>query len=188
VRAAGEGEAEVRAIVGGAERSAYCRLGIAPDGTVEVPAIVTDETAAADGPDAVEEVRQRLEAGARVGPMHGARVRVLHVRRPPEGGEALVQQAAAKALALAIERAGLVELEPWVALELRCPEDGSQAVMADLGARGATVSGVSSGRLGAVLHGRAPLSRMLGYVTKLRSMTKGKGQVSMRPDGFAPVK
>ena len=31
-----------------------------------------------------------------------------------------------------------------------------------------------------------PLSRMLGYVTRLRSQTKGLGRVSMRPDGFAP--
>ena len=95
---------------------------------------------------------------------------------------------AAKALTQAVAEAVLVELEPWVALELRCPEDGATAVIADLGARGASVSGVSSGRLGAVLHGKAPLSRMLGYVTKLRSMTKGKGQVSMQPAGFEPMR
>ena len=58
-------------------------------------------------------------------------------------------------------------------------------VLADLGARGAEVSSVAAGGLGARLTGRAPLSRMLGYVTRLRSVTKGLGQVSMRPAGFA---
>ena len=85
----------------------------------------------------------------------------------------------------ALATAGVVELEPWVALEVLAPAASSNAVLADLGARGAEMNGVSAGRQGARLTGRAPLARMLGYVTRLRSITKGLGQVSMRPDGFA---
>jgi elongation factor G len=121
--------------------------------------------------------------------VHGASVVLLEVR--VEGGdfvEPLLQQAAAKALAAAIEQAGRVELEPWVQIEVWCPEDTSAAVLADLGSRGALVSGVSSGRLGAYLLGRAPLARMLGYVTRLRSLTRGRGQVSLQPAGFARMR
>ena len=59
------------------------------------------------------------------------------------------------------------------------------AVVADLGIRCADVTIVAAGRLGGHVEGRAPLQRMLGYVSKLRSMPRGLGQVHMRPAGFA---
>jgi elongation factor G len=152
----------------------------------DLPAEFVDAAGAGDA--VVEELRSRLLAGSRVGPVFGARVTLLEVRADAEAGEALQQQAAAKALAIAFAAAHPLELEPWVALELWCPEDASNAVLADLGARGAVVSGVASGRLGARLHGKAPLARMLGYVTKLRSMTRGKGQVSLQPAGYAATR
>ncbi len=186
VRAAAAGEAEVRAFVGGRERTASCELRIVPMPVAEQPAEVV--AAAGVGAAVLEEVRSRLQTGARVGPLFGALVEVVAARADEGAGEALLQQAAAKALSLALSTAGIVELEPWVAFELWCPEEAANAVLADLGARGATVSGVASGRLGARLHGRAPLARMLGYVTKLRSMTRGKGQVTMQPAGFAPAR
>jgi len=184
VRAA-RGEAEVRAMVGSFERVARCAVDIAPAESVEAPARV-----AAVGPSPVEaaaadEVQSRLRAGFRSGPVFGAVVTVVDARSEGPTAEALVQQAAAKALAAAVESAGLREAEPWVTFEVWCPEDSSAAVLADLGARGAAVLGVSSGRLGARLLGKAPLARMLGYVTRLRSVTRGRGTVSMQPAGFA---
>ena len=115
--------------------------------------------------------------------MHGCVLRLASVSADVET-EALVEQAAGMALDQALSKAGLVELEPWVAIEVTAPAASSNAVLADLGSRGAEVSSVAAGRLGARLAGRAPLARMLGYVTRLRSITKGLGQVSMRPAGF----
>ncbi len=182
----GVGEAEVRALVAGTERSARCALTVTPVSDEQPASIVAppDDLAVAA---AADEIRSRLRAGLRVGPVYGARVVVREVVAQPGTSDALVQQAAAKALAQGLEAAGLVELEPWVRFELWAPEEASAAVLADLGARGALVSSVSSGRLGARLHGRAPLGRMLGYVTKLRSMTKGRGEVALAPAGFAPT-
>lgn len=184
----GSGTAESRAVVGGAERSAICQVDVhrlpepqAP-AVFEFPEEVTPAVAVA-----AQDLRQLVAHGSQVGPMGGLRIALAEVRT--SGGdaiEALVQQAAAKALALAIERAGLVILEPWVTFELWCPEDSSAAVLADLGARDGLVSGVSSGRLGARIRGRAPLARMLGYVTRLRSITRGRGQAALRPAGYAP--
>jgi elongation factor G len=84
----------------------------------------------------------------------------------------------------ALERAIVVALEPFVSFEVRCPEDAMTPVVADLAGRGALVAGVAAGRLGGRIEGRAPLARMLGYVTKLRSMTRGLGQVHLRPVGY----
>jgi translation elongation factor EF-G len=37
------------------------------------------------------------------------------------------------------------------------------------------------------VQGRAPLAHMLGYVTRLRSITKGRGLASLRPSGFFAI-
>lgn len=185
VAAPGVGSAEVRAMVGGSERAARCSVAIAPDSDPG-PARVVDAAGAPGGAVVVDELRQRLAAGVRRGPMHGC---VVELRALAGDGqvpcEPLLLQAAAKALAQAVEQAGLVELEPWVTVEVWCPQDATAPVLADLGARGVTVSSLAAGRLGARLAARAPLSRMLGYVTRLRSMTKGLGQVFLRPSGYA---
>jgi elongation factor G len=116
------------------------------------------------------------------------RVRVLSARGDDTGTvEPLVQQAAMKALAAAVEQAGIVELVPWVRLEVWCPEESSAGVLADLAARGAIVQGIASGRLGARISGRSKLEAMLGYVTRLRSMTKGRGLVTLQPLGLLPA-
>jgi elongation factor G len=183
--ASGIGTAEVRAFVGGEERAARCVVAVEPSPD-RGPARVVDLARSPGAAAAIEELGHRAASGLRVGPLYGA---VIALRAASgdraEPCEPLFQQAAAKALANAVEQAGLVELEPWVRLEVLCPESAKTAVLADLGARGGEVTSIAAGRLGARIEAKAPLARMLGYVTKLRSMTKGLGQVFLRPIGYA---
>lgn len=186
VATAATGAGEARALVAGVERWARCVVAVAPsaDGAL---ARTIDAAGTVGAAAALTELRQRLASGVRVGPMQGAVVTLQAADVDALGPvEPLLQQAARKALDAALAQAGVVELEPWVQVELWCPEESTAPVLADLAARGASVASISSGRLGARLHGRAPLSRMLGYVTKLRSMTRGRGQVSLRLLGHAP--
>jgi elongation factor G len=186
IGADGCGEAEVRATIAGVEHHAFCRVEVTRLSEAQAPGIV--EVGVGDSvavTAAAQDLRQQVANGCRVGAMGGLRVKIVRVA--PEGSavvEALLQQAATKAMMLAIEQAGLVLLEPWVTFELWCPEESSAAVLADLGARTAVILGVSSGRLGARIRGKAPLARMLGYVTRLRSITKGRGQAALRPAGY----
>jgi elongation factor G len=182
----GRGTAEVRALIGGTERAARCTVAVSPADRA-LPALVVDAARTPGSAAAVEELGSRALAGARAGPLHGAVVVLEQASCDGEPCEPLLQQAAAKALANALDAAGVVALEPWVDVELLCPPDATAPVLADLGARGADVASMASGRLGARIEARAPLARMLGYVTRLRSMTKGRGQVSLRPTGFAEV-
>jgi elongation factor G len=177
--------AEVRVAVAGRERAARCTVALAPVPGA-APAVVLDRVGTAASAAACEELRLRAAAGTQVGPLHGCRVELVALDGDGDA-EALVQQAAAKALAGALEQAQVQQLEPWVQIEVHCPVEATNPVMADLAARSAAVSNVTGGRSMARLEARAPLSRMLGYVTKLRSMTKGRGQVSMRPVDYAPV-
>ena len=171
-------------MVAGVEQVAKCAVRLVPGAGSEPATLIV----AADGrmvPVAAAELRSRLVAGARVGALHGLQLQLVLLETDTDA-EAVVEQAAAKALEHALGHADLVELEPWVVFEVLAPAASSAAVLADLGSRGGEISQIASGSLGARLNGRAPLARMLGYVTRLRSITKGLGQVVMRPDGFAP--
>ncbi|MEI6130540.1 MAG: hypothetical protein WCR59_10785, partial [Planctomycetota bacterium] len=52
--------------------------------------------------------------------------------------------------------------------------------------RNALIRHVSAGQMGAVLRGRGRLAAFLGYTTRLRSITKGQGDVQLQPDGYEP--
>lgn len=184
-----EGASEVRALVGGAERSVVVQVAVRPLPEVGAAAVVAADPAiaapvAAAGLDTLRE----SVATAASGRLTGVEVRLQAVRLDRgELVEGLVQVATARALESALAAAGVVVHEPWVALEIWSPEASCAAVLADLGGRGAEVAGVASGQLGARIRGSAPLARMLGYVTRLRSITRGLGRVVLRPVGFAPV-
>ncbi len=186
VRDAAVATGEARAVVGGVDQAARAEVSVLPTASpddavaIEVRGDDDSEVLAA----IVQQVRSHIAHGLAAGPLVGCRVVLTAV--DVEAGEALAGQAVARALTSALAKAGLVPLEPWVSFEVWCPEEAVQAVLADLGTRRAAVAAVAAGRLGARIDGRAPLSRMLGYVTRLRSQTKGLGRVSMRPDGFAP--
>lgn len=184
VGAVGRGEAEVRALVGGLECAAACVVRVAP-ADASAGAVVIDEVGTASSAAAADELRLLAAAGRRVGPMQGMTVAIEAVRSSGGGASGpLLAVAAARALDQAMSQGGYRELEPWVVFEVAGPEDSATAVLADLAARGAEVQVVASGRLGAKIGGCAPLSRMLGYVTRLRSLTRGRGRVTLRPSGL----
>lgn len=184
----GRGEAEVRAMVAGMECAAQCVVEVRPSPGLG-PATVLDEVGGAAAAAVVAELGLLVAAGLRVGPMQDMVVVVQRAECSAEDPNLpLLEQAATKALEQAVAGACPCDLEPWVLFEAWCPEEGAPAVMADLAARGAEVEAVAAGRLGARVGGRAPLASMLGYVTKLRSITRGRGRVNLRPAGLRPVR
>lgn len=184
VRRDGRAEVELRTLVEGREQRVRCAVAVRPEPGA-MPAVLAG---LAECPAASESLAAEIRFGLPDGALVGAEVALLAVddagTRP---SEALVAAAAARALVEALAEAGVHGEEPEVEVEVWCPEEGLQPVLADLGAREAVVSGVAGGRLGARVVGRAPLRRMLGYVTKLRSMTKGLGRASMQPAGWRKV-
>lgn len=183
--------AEARAVVAKIERIARVTIAVSRHAAADEPAGALCGPAVAAGAvaDAVlEQLRSHAAHGLSGGRLCGAAITLLAVDGDcGEAGEALVGQAAGRAFEAALAQVGLVAMEPWVAFEVWCPEDAAQAVLADLGTRRAEVLAIASGRLGARIEGRVPLARMLGYVTRLRSQTKGLGRVSLRPEGFAAM-
>jgi elongation factor G len=96
--------------------------------------------------------------------------------------------AAADAVRAAAARAGPVLLEPIVRLEVLAPSDTLGAVMNGLDARRGTILDVAErGQAAKIVQCEAPLRRMFGYATELRSATQGRAVFTMRFDRFDAV-
>jgi elongation factor G len=93
--------------------------------------------------------------------------------------------AAADAVRAAATRAKPVLLEPIVRVEVLTPGDTLGAVMNGLDARRGTILDVADrGTAAKVVQCEAPLRRMFGYATELRSATQGRAVFTMRFDRF----
>jgi len=89
--------------------------------------------------------------------------------------------AVADAVRDAATRAGPVILEPIMQTEVVLPEEYLGEVLASLDKRQGSVLDVSDrGQAVKVVEGEAPLRRMFGYATELRSSTQGRAVFTMR--------
>jgi elongation factor G len=100
---------------------------------------------------------------------------------PTETTDVAVQAAAMDAVRQALNEGGVVLLEPIMKLEVVTPEEFLGNIQSDLLARkAAIVSTEQRGEL-RVLGAEAPLARMFGYSTQVRSLSQGRASYSMEP-------
>jgi len=93
--------------------------------------------------------------------------------------------AASDALRKAVVEAGSTLLEPVMKLEVVTPEDYLGDVMADLLARRTQIDKMSERGKLKVVDARAPLEKMFGYSTAVRSLSQGRASYSMEPLEYA---
>jgi len=99
----------------------------------------------------------------------------------------MFRDAAEWAALRAIDAAHPVVAEPWCALVVIAPDIAIGRVVGDLARRGARVRKTESRGPIQELTCEAPLSQLIGYASDLRSMTAGRGQLSLEPIGYRPV-
>lgn len=108
---------------------------------------------------------------------------LLYEKTSAQGTKIAAQMAVCEAL----RQAGLVRMEPLMEVDALVPEDHVGEVVGDLNARKGCIEGVENrGKFHAV-KARVPLSRLFGYSTTLRSLTRGRGSFNMRFSGFDTV-
>ncbi len=131
---------------------------------------------------AEEGVSDGLQSGVLKGyPVQDVRVRVLGMeRREGESSPAGFRMAAAMALKQALADAGPVLLEPIMELELSAPEDFVGEVVGLLGAKGAKIENMLDRGGLKVVQALAPLGKLFGFSTDLRSATQGRAGFVMR--------
>ncbi len=113
-------------------------------------------------------------------PLVDLEVRILET--PFEQGmttELGLRIAVGKGLVVAVKSADPTLLEPVMALELTVPTETAGKVLGGLQQKGGRVEGIESRDDLEVIRALAPLSGMFGYMTELRSATKGRGSYTM---------
>jgi elongation factor G len=141
--------------------------------------------------DAVEQgAREAAEAGVLEGyPLQDVEVVLTGAAWRDGASKPLAYKvAAADAVRDAAARARPVLLEPVMRLEVLAPGEYLGTVIGGLDARKGTILDVSDrGAAVKAIQCEAPLRRMFGYATELRSMTQGRAVFTMRFDRFDAV-
>jgi len=108
--------------------------------------------------------------------------------REGETTEDALRAAAAHAAQEALSNATVALLEPVMKLEVVTPSEFVGNIQADLNTRHAVIVGSEPRGALAVITAEAPLARMFGYSTQVRSLSQGRASYSMEPlkYDFAP--
>lgn len=137
--------------------------------------------------DAVNEgITDALQSGVVRGyPVQDVRVRVLDLqKREGESSEAGYRMAAAMAVRSALAEAEPKLLEPIMWVEIGVPEEHVGDVVGLLGAKGAKIEGMTDKAGQKVVEGLAPLGKLFGFSTELRSATQGRAGFVMKFSRF----
>jgi len=142
-------------------------------------------------PEALRAVlRSSLEQGCGGGPLAGYPLTDLELRvgavtyDPAQTTETGLRAAAQRGLALAARDGAPALLEPIMRLELTAPSEYSGRVLGSLQQKRGRVEGMHSRAECEVIAALVPLSEMFGYMTELRSATKGRGSFTMEFSHF----
>lgn len=101
-----------------------------------------------------------------------------------DSSEAAYKVAASLALKEAAKKCDPVILEPIEKVEITVPNEYLGDVMGDIASRRGTVNGYFSRGNAEVIDASVPLANMFGYVTDLRSLTKGRANYTMELDRY----
>jgi len=101
-----------------------------------------------------------------------------------DSSEAAYKVAASLALKEAAKKCDPVILEPIMKVEVTVPNEYLGDVMGDIASRRGTVNGYFSRGNAEVIDASVPLANMFGYVTDLRSLTKGRANYTMELDRY----
>ncbi len=135
-------------------------------------------------------VREGMAGGAIAGhPVVDVRVTVLDGKHHSvDSKEIAFVTAGRKAFLAAMQEARAIVLEPIVDLQISAPAAAMGDISGDLAARRGMVSGTQTGALGMLLiQGRAPLSALVAYQTRLNALTSGEGRYTLALAHHAPV-
>ena len=116
-------------------------------------------------------------------PMVDVKVRLLDGKsHDVDSSDAAFQMAGSKAFKAAVAQAHPVLLEPFVKLRVTAPSAAMGEVIGDITSRRGRISGTTVLDDATVVSAYAPLSEVLEYESKLKSMTQGKGTFTMTID------
>ena len=103
-----------------------------------------------------------------------------------EGGD--FRQATYRAVRQGLMQAKSILLEPWYAFALEVPAEQIGRAISDVRAMNGEFSSPEDAGDMLRLEGGAPVAAMNGYLEELLSYTRGRGRLTLRPDGYRPCR
>src|SRR3989344_2141583 len=104
-----------------------------------------------------------------------------------DSSEIAFKIAASMAFKEAAQKAKPVILEPIMRIEVIVPEQFMGDITGNLSGKRGQIEGMDERGLNKVVKAKVPLSEMFGYTTTLRSMTEGRGSMTMEFDHYDTV-
>jgi elongation factor G len=104
-----------------------------------------------------------------------------------DSSEIAFKIAASMAFQEAAQKAKPVILEPIMRVEVIVPEQFMGDITGNLSGKRGQIEGMEERGLNKVVKAKVPLSEMFGYTTTLRSMTEGRGSMTMEFDHYDTV-
>ena len=167
---------------------------IGPDGTSDgyefVDEVVGGRIPRSLIPAVDKGVQETMKDGIIAGyPLTGIRVAVYDGSYHSVDSNEMAFRAAARiGLRKACADADPVVLEPIEEITVTIPESYAGAVMGDISASRGRVTGMETDERGdTVVIAQAPLAELTDYSTRLRSITRGTGDFTMKPAGYEQV-
>ena len=87
----------------------------------------------------------------------------------------------------AMKNAQPILLEPIMTVEITTPEDYQGDLMGDINRRRGQIQGIENKNAAAIVTAHVPLESLFGYVTDIRSLSKGRASASITPSHFEQV-
>jgi len=101
--------------------------------------------------------------------------------------ETAIYAAVGEAFQSALRTAESVVLEPIMKLEITCPDDSTGPIQSDLNSRRAIVTGTEIRGDLHIIEAEAPLAKMFGYSSTVRSQSQGRASFTMEPLRYSPA-
>lgn len=136
--------------------------------------------------EAVEKgVKQSLEGGYLKGyPVVDINIVLTNAVMDEKSSELAFVVSASMACKNALENANLILLEPVMAVEVFVPDNYMGDAISDLNSRKGKIESIEAQSNIQVIKATAPLAKMFGYSTALRSATQGRGTFTMHFERF----
>jgi elongation factor G len=134
-------------------------------------------------------IRAQAETGVLAGfPTVDFKATLIDGKYHDVDSSALAFEIAAKAcFREGMKKAGPIILEPIMDVEITTPQDHVGDVVGDLNRRRGMIQSQESAGSTVIIRAHVPLKEMFGYISDLRSMTKGRASFTMQFHHYDPV-
>ncbi|KAJ8028865.1 Ribosome-releasing factor 2, mitochondrial [Holothuria leucospilota] len=171
-------------LIGDKQHRSKVTVSVEPLSYLNTPVIVTlaneSNTYSEHFQAAVSGAKTACTQGPVIGyPVLGVKITIEGSEVSPGTSNSVVSACATQAVHKAMQSAAGIILEPMMTVEITTGETKLGQVLGDLSKRRAQIKNVESHHGSRVIIARCPLAEMMGYSTKLRSITSGSATCSI---------